>query len=130
MGENYGSHQFLNWWQQCATGTLRFDYSNLQTHCLKGKALILRAGRSRKPVDALALLGSGVFCLHATRPTAYPIIYYIRKTSVRQTFYQQSVIKVIEINDSKTTPKRENKMFCKTLLREINIFLAAAAASP
>ena len=28
-GENLGSHQFLNWWQQYATGILRFNYSNL-----------------------------------------------------------------------------------------------------
>ena len=31
MGENYGSHQFLNWWQQYATGILRFDSSNPST---------------------------------------------------------------------------------------------------
>lgn len=27
-GKNDGSHHFLNWWQQYATGILRFDYSN------------------------------------------------------------------------------------------------------
>jgi hypothetical protein len=25
MGENYGSHQFLNWWQQLSTGQLHLD---------------------------------------------------------------------------------------------------------
>ena len=36
--ENKGSHQFLNWWQQPATGRLRFDLSipdghkKIQTH--------------------------------------------------------------------------------------------------
>ena len=28
MGENYGSHQFLNWWQQYATGILRYNFSS------------------------------------------------------------------------------------------------------
>ena len=28
MGRNRGSHQFLNWWQQYATGILRFNFSS------------------------------------------------------------------------------------------------------
>ena len=43
----------------------------LQTHCLKGKVLILRTFGNRKPVVALALSNSACLSAYTTRPTAY-----------------------------------------------------------
>ena len=98
----------------------------LRTHCLKGKALILRAGGEPKTCCCSSTFRSSVFCVYVTRPTAYPVFYYNRKNGIRQTFLSINRHLILEINYSKAIFNRDDKMFRKTLLPDTNIFLTTA----
>ena len=102
----------------------------LQTHCLKGKALILRARGIQKTCCYSSTFQSSMFCIYVTRPTAYPVIHYNRKTCIRQTFLSTIDRTIIEIDYSITIFKKEIKMFCKTTLLETNIFFTTVENQP